>query len=87
MPLYWLTLAVALAIILAVAGYLIAIARELARARGNVAKLADGLEAIAGHTDPLEERIGTIGGAVSRLADGFTEVDRHLGEVTEALRG
>lgn len=87
MVLYWLTLGVVLAIILALAGYLIAIAWALARARANVSKLADGLEAIAEHTDPLAEDLGVVGGAVRRLADGFGEVDRHLGEVSAALGG
>lgn len=87
MLLYWFTLGGVLAIILALAGYLIAIAWALARARANVARLADGLEAIAGHTDPLEEKLGTIGSAVGRVADGFGEVDRHLGEVASALGG
>lgn len=86
MLLYWLTLATVAAVVVALAGYLIAIAWALARARANVRKIADGLETIAGHTAPLREKIEAIGGAVGRLADGFGQVDAHLGGAAEAFR-
>lgn len=87
MLIYWLTLGVVAAVVLALAGYLIAIAWALIKAKSNVKKIADGLEAIAGHTEPLAEKIGTIGGAVGRLADGFGEIDRNLGRAAEAFEG
>lgn len=86
MALYWLTLATVAAVVLALAGYLIAIAWALARARANVRRIADALEAIAGHTGPLEEKVGTIGGAIGRLVEGFEEVDGHLAGAAEAFR-
>lgn len=85
MILYWATLAVVLAVVLVLAGYLIAIAWALVQAKRNVAALADGLEAIAGHTDPLEEKIGTIAGALNDLVDGFGDVDDHLAGAARAF--
>lgn len=85
MVLFWLTLAVVAAIVLALAGYLIAIARALAKARANVRRIADGLEAIAGHTEPLEEKIGRIGGAIGGIVDGFGHIDANLGRAAEAF--
>jgi len=86
MLLYVLTLVVTAAIVLALAGYLTAIAWALTRARKNVKGLADGLEVIAGHTAPLDEKIGQIAGAVGRLVDGFGEVDAHLAGTAEAFK-
>lgn len=86
MILYWLTLAVVAAVILALAGYLIAIARQLAIARRNAAALADGLEAAAGHTDVLPERIETIHGALKGIAADFAAVDEGLGGAAETFR-
>ena len=85
MLLYWLTLAVVAAIVLALAGYLIAIAWALAKARSNVRQIADGLEAIAGHTDPLGEKIGTIAGAIGQIIEGFGTIDANLGRAAEAF--
>lgn len=85
MLLFWLTLVVIAAVVLVLAGYLIAIAWALAAAKSNVRKIADGLEAIAGHTEPLGEKIGVIGGAVGRLVDGFSSVDDDLARAAEAF--
>lgn len=79
--LYWLTLAVATLIVLALAGFLIAIAWTLAVARRDVARLADGLEAVAEHTAGLDERLGTIDGVLARAADDFVAVDGNLAGV------
>lgn len=78
MTLYWLTLVLVLAIVLVVAGYLIAIALVLIKARSNVSKLADALEGIADEADPLEERIGAIGAALEDTAGSLSRVDEHL---------
>lgn len=85
MLLYWATLAVVAAVVVVLAGYLIAIAWALNAARRNVRQIADGLEAIAGHTEPLGEKIGTIAGAVGQLVEGFTAVDDDLGRAAEAF--
>jgi hypothetical protein len=86
MILYWLTLAVVAAVVLALAGYLIAIAWALIQAKRNVAGLADGLEAIAGHTAPLGEKVDAIGGALTTLVEGFGAVDRNLEGAAEAFQ-
>lgn len=86
MILYWLTLAVALAIVLVLAGYLIAIAWALFQAKRNVARLADGLEAIAAQVAPAGERITTIDGALGQLVADITAVDQHLGGAATAFR-
>lgn len=78
MILYWATLAVVLAVVLALAGYLVAIAVELIRAKRNVAALADGLEAVAGHTEPLEAKVDAIADALGALVEDFEAADEHL---------
>ena len=75
MVLVALTLIVAGLIVLALAGYLTAIAVELARARRNVARLADGLEGVAARGVPLGEKVDSIAGALHRLNDAFEGVD------------
>lgn len=85
MILYWLTMAVVLAVVLALAGYLIAIAIELIRARRNVAALADGLEAVADHTEPLDGKIDAIAGALTRLVEDFEASDDHLAGVARTF--
>jgi len=86
MTIIHLTVAVAAAIVLVLAGYLIAIAWALARARRNVAQLADGLEIIAERTGPLEERIGAIAGVLQGLTTSFGEVDRNLESCVQVFR-
>ncbi|MDX1623044.1 MAG: hypothetical protein R3199_03595 [Gemmatimonadota bacterium] len=85
MILYWTTLAVVLAVVLALAGFLVAIAAELIRAKRNVADLADGLEAVAGHTDPLEEKVDAIADALARLVEDFEAADEHLAGVARTF--
>lgn len=82
-----LTLAVIAAVILALAGYLVAIAVALARARRNVAQLAAGLEAVAGHVEPLRERLDPVNFALAELLVSLSIVDRHLLGVARVLRG
>lgn len=78
MILYWLTLAVVLAVVLSLAGFLVAIAVQLIRARRNVAALADGLEAVVGHTEPLDARLDAIADALARLVEDFEAADGSL---------
>lgn len=85
MLLYWLTVAVVAAVVLALAGYLVAIAAALWSARRNVAELADELERIADHTVPLAGEIGEVAAALERIEDGFAEADRRLSSVADAL--
>lgn len=85
MILYWLTMAVVLAVVLALAGYLIAIAIELIHAKRNVAALADGLEAVAGHTGPLDARVDAIAGALTELVEDFEAADENLAGVSRTF--
>ena len=82
-----LTLVVIGLVVLALAGYLIAVAVALIKARRNVAQLAGGLEAVAGHVAPLPERLGPINAALAELLATLGVVDRHLLGVARVLRG
>lgn len=81
-----LTLITVALVVIALAGYLIAIAWALLAARRSVAAIADGLEAVAGHTAPLPEKLTTINGALSQLLTGLQAADRHLGRVATVFR-
>ena len=81
-----LTLITVLLVVLALAGYLIAIAMALVAARRSVAAIADGLEAVAGHTQPLPEKLTTINGALVQLLTGLQAADRHLGRVATVFK-
>ena len=81
-----LTLVIVALVVLALAGYLIAIAVALLDARRSVAAIADGLEAVRGHTTPLPERLTTINGALSTLLTGLRSADRHLGRAATVFR-
>lgn len=81
-----LTLITVLLVVLALAGYLIAIAVALISTRRSVAAIADGLEAVAGHTQPLPEKLTTINGALSQLLAGLRAADRHLGRVATVFK-
>ena len=76
-----LTLVTIALVVVALAGYLIAIAWQLIGARRSVAAIAGGLEAVVGHTQPLPERLTTINGALTQLLTGLQAADRHLGRV------
>ena len=81
-----LTLITVALVVLALAGYLIAIAWALVNAKRSVAAIADGLEAVAGHTQPLPERLTTINGALSQLLTGLQAADRHLARVATVFK-
>ena len=84
--LHALTLITVGLVVLALAGYLIAVAWALHDARRSVAAIADGLEAVAGHTAPLGEKLTIINGALSALRDGLRSVDGHLGRAAGVFR-
>jgi hypothetical protein len=81
-----LTLVVVALVVLALAGYLTAVAWALIDARKSVAAIAEGLEAVERHTAPLEEKLITINGALSALANGLEVADSHLGRATRVFR-
>ena len=81
-----LTLITVALVVLALAGYLIAIAWALVRAKRSVAAIADGLEAVVANTRPLPEKLTTINGALSQLLAGLRAADGHLGRVAAVFR-
>lgn len=81
-----LTLVTVALVVLALAGYLIAIAWALLQARKSVAAIADGLEAVAGHTQPLPEKLTTINGALGELLRGLRAADGHLGRAATIFK-
>lgn len=85
MLLYWLTLAVVGAVILVLAGYLVAIAYMLVQAKRNVARIADALEEIAVLTEPLEGGVGAVAGALETIEDGFASVDAKMDDAARAF--
>lgn len=84
------TLVLATAIVLLLAGYLVAIAWYLYRAGGNqkslLAQLAGGLTGVAANVKPLDEKIATIAGALAALRDELLTVERNLGRTADAVR-
>jgi hypothetical protein len=81
-----LTLVTVALVVVALAGYLIAIAWSLVHTWRSVSAIADGLEAVAGHTQPLPEKLTTINGALAQLLDGLQAADRHLGRVAGVFK-
>ena len=81
-----LTLITVFLVVVALAGYLSAVAWALLDASSSVAAIADGLEAVQGHTVPVGEKLATVNGALSALAGGFHAIDGHLGGAARALR-
>lgn len=81
-----LTLITVLLVVLALAGYLAAVAWALRDASRSVAAIADGLEAVVAHTAPVGEKLATINGALSALAGGLKTVDGHLGAAARVFR-
>lgn len=81
-----LTLITVVLVVVALAGYLTAIARALLNTRRSVAAIADGLEAVAGHVRPLPEKLTTINAALSQLLAGLQAADRHLGRVATVFK-
>ena len=81
-----LTLVTVFLVVVALAGYLSAVAWALISASRSVAAIADGLEAVQAHTVPVGEKLATINGALSALAGGFQAVDGHLGAAARVFR-
>lgn len=81
-----LTLVTVALVVLALAGYLIAIAWALWQARKSVAAIADGLEAVAGHTEPLGEKLTSINGGLGALLQGLRSADGHLARAAAVFR-
>jgi len=84
------TLALATAIVLVLAGYLVAIAWYLYRAgggpRSELARLAEGLSVVARHVKPLGQRMATTAGALAALRDELAAVEKNLARTAQAVR-
>ena len=81
-----LTVITALLVVIALAGYLIAIAWALNAARKIVKSIADGLEAVQGHTAPLGEKLTAINGGLVALLGGLRSADGHLARAAKVFR-
>lgn len=81
-----LTLVTVALVVVALAGYLIAIAWALLDAKRSVAAIADGLEAVRDHTRPLPEKLTTINGALGALLAGLRGADGHLTRAATVFR-
>jgi hypothetical protein len=79
------TLALAAAIVLVLASYLIGVAVRLYQTSRHLAELAAGLVQVRTNAGPLEQRLATISGALSALADELERVDTNLKATGEAL--
>ena len=81
-----LTLVTVALVVVALAGYLIAVAWALRDASRSVAAIADGLEAVQRHTGPVGDKLSTINGALSTLAGGLSAIDGHLAAAARVFR-
>lgn len=81
-----LTLITVALVVVALAGYLIAILWALVGAKRSVAAIADGLEVVAGHTTPLPEKLTTINSALGTLLSGLRAADAHLGRAATVFK-
>ena len=81
-----LTLVIAALVVVALAGYLIAIAWALLDTRRSVAAIADALEAVREHTAPLPEKLTTINGALGALLGRLESADAHLARAARVFR-
>ena len=81
-----LTLVTAALVVIALAGYLIAIAWALNDARKSVRAIADGLEAVQGHTAPLGAKLTAINGGLAALLGGLQSADGHLARAAKVFR-
>lgn len=73
-------------VVLALAGYLIAIAWALMKAKRSVAAIADGLEAVAAQTRALPDKLSTINAALSQLLTGLRAADQQMSRIASVFR-
>jgi hypothetical protein len=84
------TLAVATALVIVLAAYLIAIAYYLYRAgggpRSHLARLASGLVAVRQNAAPLEQKMAAVARALAALRGELQATDEYLAEAAQTLR-
>lgn len=81
---YW-TLGLTVAIVLALAGYLVPVAYFLYRTAGHLSKLVGGLKAVRDNAAPLTGHLTNLGGGLTVLRDELKAVDSRLGDAAEIL--
>lgn len=81
-----LTLVTVFLVVVALAGYLSAVAWALHDASRSVAAIADGLEAVQRHTLPVAEKLTQINFGLGALAGGFHAIEEHLGAALRVFR-
>ena len=79
------TLALTVAIVLALAGFLIPVAYYLYRTSVHLTNLVGGLKAVRGNAAPLAGHLGNLGGGLTVLRDGLLGVDGSLADASEIL--
>jgi hypothetical protein len=79
------TLALATAIVLALAGYLIPVAYYLYRTAGHLTNLVGGLKAVRDHAAPLTGHLTNLGAGLTALRGELQAVDNRLGDAAEIL--
>ncbi len=79
------TLALTVAIVLALAGFLIPVAYYLYRTSVHLTHLVGGLKAIRGNAAPLAGHLTNLGGGLTVLRDELLGVDGSLADASEIL--
>ena len=79
------SLALTVAIVLALAGLLIPVAYFLYRTAGHLTKLVGGLKAVRGNAAPLAGHLTNLGAGLTALRGELMAVDSRLGDATEIL--
>lgn len=81
---FW-TLGLTVAIVLALAGYLIPVAYFLYRTSVHLTQLVGGLKAVRDNAAPLAGHLTNLGGGLTVLRDELLAVDSRLGDAGEIL--
>lgn len=83
--LVWWTLGLTVAIVLALAGYLVPVAYFLYRTSVHLTNLVGGLKAVRDNAAPLTGHLTNLGGGLTVLRDELMAVDGRLGDAVEIL--
>ena len=86
MVLAWISVAVALVVVLVVAYHLIGIYLALRKGRMHLAKLAGGLKQIRDDTAPLNAKLATINAGLAALAPPLLAANGNLARIVEIAR-
>ena len=81
---FW-TLGLTVAIVLALAGYLVPVAYFLYRTSVHLTNLVGGLKAVRANATPLAGHLTSLGGGLTVLRDELLAVDSRLGDAVEIL--